>query len=122
MTTVLLLEDNADMLAMMSQVLEWGGYTVWGGRSGKEGIAHLAEAAQLPDIIISDLLMPGMDGIAFLRHLRGNPDWADIPFVMMSAYSSSAERHNAIQNGANDFLVKPFNLDDFQTVLNRWQR
>jgi CheY-like chemotaxis protein len=121
MTTILLLEDNADMLAMLSQVLEWGGYTVWGGRSGQEGIDCLANATRLPDIIISDLLMPGMDGIAFLRHVRENPDWADIPFVMMSAYTSNAERQNAIQNGANDFLVKPFNLEDFQAVLNRWQ-
>ncbi len=122
MTTILLLEDNADMLAMLSQVLEWGGYSVIGGRSGHEGIARLTEAHRLPDIIISDLLMPGMDGIAFLRQVRENPDWADIPFVMMSAYSSSAERQNAIQHGANDFLVKPFNLEDFQAVLNRWQR
>lgn len=123
MTTILLLEDNVDMLTMLSQVLEWGGYTVWGGRSGKEGIALLAEAAeQLPDIIISDMLMPLMDGIAFLGQVRDNPKWADIPFIMMSAYSSSAERQNAIQHGADDFLVKPFNLEDFQAVLNRWQR
>ncbi len=110
------------MLTMLSQVLEWGGYTVWGGRSGQEGIAQLAQAPQLPDIIISDLLMPGMDGIAFLRQLRDNPGWADIPFVMMSAHSSNTERHNAIQNGADDFLVKPFSLETFQAVLNRWQR
>ncbi|MGQ9886863.1 MAG: response regulator [Aggregatilineales bacterium] len=122
MTTILLLEDNANMLAMLSQVLEWGGYSVIGGRSGYEGIARLTEAHRLPDIIISDLLMPGMDGIGFLRQVRENPDWADIPFVMMSAYSSSDERQNAIQHGANDFLVKPFSLEDFQAVLNRWQR
>lgn len=122
MTTVLLLEDNADMLLMMSQVLEWGGYSVMGGRSGQEGIQLLENHSAMPDIIISDLLMPIMDGIAFLRAVRQNPDWADIPFVVMSAYSSAEDRHNALSNGADDFLVKPFTLEDFQAILNRWKR
>lgn len=122
MTTILLLEDNANMLAMLSQVLEWGGYSVIGGRSGHDGLALLTELSSPPDIIISDLIMPNMDGIAFLRHVRQNPNWANIPFVMMSAHSSNTERQNALRHGANDFLVKPFNLEAFQAVLDRWQR
>jgi two-component system chemotaxis response regulator CheY len=121
MTRVLLLEDNIDMLQMLTQVLEWGGYEVITGRSGREGIALLDDADLPPDLIISDLLMPDIDGLAFLDHVRAHPTWGNMPFIMMSAHSSSQERQAAADHGADDFLVKPFNLDDFQRILSRWE-
>ncbi len=120
MTRVLLLEDNPDMLTMLAQVLEWGGYEVAAGRDGNEGIAILQEADPLPAIIISDLSMPDMDGFGLLYHVRNTPEWANIPFVIMSAHSSPDDRRNALAQGADEFLVKPFNLEDFQRVLKRW--
>ncbi len=122
MTHILLLEDNADMLTMMSQVLEWGGYTVTAGRSGKEGVQLLADASHPPDLVVCDLLMPDMDGLAFLDYVRNHIHWSEIPVVMMSAHSSPQDRQGAIAHGANDFLVKPFNLEDFQKILAKWER
>jgi CheY-like chemotaxis protein len=55
-----------------------------------------------------------------LEQVRKNPQWAKLPFIIMSAHSSSDERRNAIERGADDFLVKPFSLEDFQKILNRW--
>lgn len=121
MTRVLLLEDNVDMLSMLTQVLEWGGYEVIGGRTGREGVALLEENAhRLPDIIISDLHMPDMGGLAFLDYVRGHEQWSEMPFVIMSAHSASQDRRQVEEHGANDFLIKPFNLDDFQAVLAKW--
>jgi CheY-like chemotaxis protein len=120
MTIVMLLEDNADMLAMLGQVLDWGGYQVWGARDGREGLRILEEQDSLPDIIVSDLRMPDLDAIAFLKRLRANPAWAKIPCVVMSAQISEEERQQARAAGANDFLIKPFMLADFQAILNRW--
>ena len=121
MTRVLLLEDNPDMLAMLGQVLEWGGYEVLKGRDGHEGVNLLQQTQPLPNVIISDLSMPVMDGFDLLRHVRGTPEWAEIPFVIMSAHSSPDDRRNALAQGADEFLVKPFSLEDFQRVLERWQ-
>jgi CheY-like chemotaxis protein len=121
MTRVLLLEDNPDMLAMLGQVLEWGGYEVLKGRDGKEGVALLQQTQPLPSVIISDLSMPSMDGVDLLRYVRDTPEWADIPFVIMSAHSSPDDRRSALEQGADEFLVKPFSLEDFQRVLRRWQ-
>jgi CheY-like chemotaxis protein len=121
MTCVLLMEDNADMLAMLAQVLEWGGYEVVKARDGNEGLQILASMDVLPGVIISDLSMPDLDGFAVLYEVRNTPAWATIPFVIMSAHSSSDDRRIALERGADDFLTKPFNLDDFQKVLGRWQ-
>ncbi len=120
MTLILLVEDNADMLMMLTQVLKWGGYEVISGRSGHEGLDRLDNAKQLPDLIISDLSMPDMNGLEFLGAVRSNPTWTHIPFVIMSAHSASDEANQALAQGADDFLVKPFNLDDFQRIINRW--
>lgn len=121
MTTVLLLEDNPDMLNMLAQVLEWGSYQVLCGRDGNEGIVLLRTANPLPDVIISDLSMPDLDGYGLLRYVRSTPEWAHIPFVIMSAHSSPDDRRSALQQGADEFLIKPFNLEDFQRVLQRWE-
>lgn len=122
MTSILLLEDNADMLNMLAQVLEWGGYEVIAGRSGQAGIDLLEAGAQLPDIIISDLLMPEMGGLEFLDYVRSNEHWADLPVIIMSAHSSSKDQQEAMQHGADDFLVKPFNLEDFNEILAKWEQ
>jgi CheY-like chemotaxis protein len=120
MPSILLLEDNADMLSMLSQVLEWNGHEVMAGRNGNEGMSLLSQATCTPGLIICDMQMPGMDGTEFLKHVRGNPAWSNIPFVMMSARSSSDERQSALSMGANGFLTKPFSIDDFNALLSEW--
>jgi CheY-like chemotaxis protein len=122
MALILLVEDNADMLMMLTQVLKWGGYEVITGRSGQEGLDQIDNTHQFPDLIISDLSMPDMNGLEFLDAVRSNPDWNHVPFVIMSAHSASDEANQALSHGADDFLVKPFNLDDFQKILNRWDQ
>ena len=120
MPSILLLEDNADMLTMLSQVLEWNGHEVLAGRNGNEGLSLLSKAANPPGLIICDMQMPGMDGTTFLEHVRATPAWAKIPFVMMSARSSDDERDNAMSLGADGFLTKPFGIDDFNALLTEW--
>jgi CheY-like chemotaxis protein len=121
MVRVLLLEDNPSMLAMLAQVLEWGGYEVITGRDGLEGIEILQTIDSLPAIIISDWSMPEMDGFELVHHIRTTPEWEHIPCVIMSAHSSPDDRRKALEQGADEFLEKPFNLEDFQQVLQRWE-
>ena len=117
MTTVLLLDDNPDMLKVLAQVLEWGGYEIMTGRNGKEGIDWLNRADDLPAVIVSDLSMPIMDGIALLKEVRGTPEWAHLPFVMMSA-QDALDGLDTLD--ANAYLIKPFQLEEFQQILHRW--
>lgn len=115
MSCILLVEDNFDMLYMLSQLLELTGHEVITGRSGEEGL-HVLNQRE-PALIISDLLMPRMSGFDFLTHVRSNPAWSHIPFVVMSAHNNESERSQLLQHGANGYLTKPFDLEELNAVL-----
>jgi CheY-like chemotaxis protein len=117
MTTVLLLDDNPDMLNVLAQVLEWGGYDIVTGRNGVEAIEYLERTSSLPAVIVSDLTMPNMNGAELLQTIRDTPGWAQIPFVIMSAQGALDDTEIA---DADAYLIKPFQLDQFQQVLHRW--
>lgn len=118
MTRILLLDDNTEMVTMLRLVLEQRGYEVIWGRHGEEGLKLLNQAKRNPDLIISNMLMPTMDGMAFLDHVRSNPDWASIPFVMMSAVTSEDRKRSTFEHGADAFLAKPFRYEDLNKTLN----
>lgn len=120
MPTILLLEDNADMLTMISQVLEWAGHQVITGRNGMEGLTQLSQSNEPPHLIICDIFMPGMDGVTFLKHVRNSAHWSRIPFILMSANDSDEDRQEAYEHGADGFLAKPFGLDDLNSLLESW--
>lgn len=117
MANILLVEDNADMRLLLREVLEWGGHAVNCGRNGTDGIDWLLATAQMPDLIISDLVMPGMDGFTFLQQVRGNPRWKNVRFVMMSANPHDDRLQIALNSGLDGVLPKPFSLDDLDEML-----
>lgn len=117
MTTVLLLEDNADMLKVLAMMLEESGYRVMAGRSVQEGMALMRLTHRIPDVIISDMVMPAQDGMNFLEQIRGLPELGSTPFILMSAYSSPEMQQKAFQLGADAFLNKPFNFDLLNNTL-----
>ena len=117
MLTILLLEDNPELSHMLRQILEWRGYVVLGGTSGNEGLALLGEADSPPDLIICDLIMPDMDGPTFLRTIRDDDRWSSIPFVVMSASDSAEMEEEALAQGAQGYLAKPFGLEDLDKLL-----
>ncbi|MBI5670206.1 MAG: response regulator [Chloroflexi bacterium] len=119
MANILLVEDNTDMRMLLREVLEWGGHQVACGRSGEEGLQTLVSAPAAPDLIISDLMMPGMDGIRFLREVRGNPHWSQVRFVMMSANPHDDRLQTAARHdGLDGVLPKPFSLEDLDAFLS----
>ncbi|NWG17646.1 MAG: response regulator [Chloroflexi bacterium] len=115
MTRVLVVDDSTDIVTLLRMVLEQRGYQVITGRDGREGLDLLYQVQ--PDAIISNLLMPHMDGIAFLDAVRSDPDWAGIPFIIASAMSSADYREMVFAHGANGFLPKPFHFNDLHNLL-----
>jgi DNA-binding response OmpR family regulator len=118
MTRILLLDDNIEMVTMLRLVLEQRGYEVVWGRHGDDGLKLLNQSKHNPDLIISNLLMPTMDGLAFLDRVRGNTNWSSIPFIMMSAISSEERKRAVFDHGADAFLSKPFRYEDLNKTLN----
>ncbi|MGH2386656.1 MAG: ATP-binding protein [Chloroflexota bacterium] len=102
---VLLADDNADMRAYLSRLLG-ARYTV---ESVADGAAALAAAREHPpDLLLTDVMMPGLDGIALLHALRVDPRTAALPVILLSARAGEEARVEGLEAGANDYLVKPF--------------
>ncbi len=106
---VLVVDDNADMRAYLVSMLgrEWSAYAV---NNGKEALAAIEKS--LPALIVTDVMMPVMDGFALLRALRASPQTAQIPVIMLSARAGEEAAIEGLEAGADDYLVKPFAARD----------
>jgi two-component system, chemotaxis family, chemotaxis protein CheY len=110
MTTILLLDDNSDILSLLEMVLNQQGYEVMSGRNGREGMDILKQG-MFPDLIISNFHMPQMDGLDFLEQVREHPRFRTIPFILLTAAPPVQWQQQASLLGANAFLPKPFKID-----------
>jgi CheY-like chemotaxis protein len=108
---VLVVDDNADMQHYVAGLIG-DTFAVATADNGVKALELIAR--QKPDLIISDIMMPQMDGLAFLKNLKENPDTASIPVVMLTALSNEESTINALQYGADDYLVKPFTGRDLK--------
>jgi class 3 adenylate cyclase/CheY-like chemotaxis protein len=103
--TVLVVDDLPQNVRLLDAVLAPRGFSVVGASSGEEALAFVHE--QVPDIVLLDIVMPGMDGYEVCRRLRQDPRTAFLPVVMITA-SGDQEKIAAIEAGADDFVTKPF--------------
>jgi PAS domain S-box-containing protein len=103
---VLVVDDNADMREYMRRLLAGRGYEV---EAVADGVAALEAARQRrPDLVLSDVMMPRLDGFGLLRTLRAEPALAEVPVVLLSARAGEEARVEGLDAGADDYLIKPF--------------
>ena len=105
--TILLVEDQHEMSAYIGSLLQ-PFYTIQVARNGLEALRILDEGSALPSLIISDVMMPEMDGFTLLSRLKAHEIYCRIPVVMLTALSDSGSRLNALNIGVDDYLTKPF--------------
>ncbi len=113
MKRVLIVEDDADIRASVSELLETEGYEVVGAVNGREALAQLRASAELPGVILLDLMMPDMDGYQFREQQLADDRLKDIPVVLMSAGGELGTKARAL--GVAGHLKKPF--FDLDTIL-----
>ena len=124
MKKILLIEDNRDVRETTADILELSGYAMVAVDSGRAGVeAALADA---PDLIICDIMMPGLDGYGVLHILGKRAETAGIPFIFLTARSEKADVRKGMNLGADDYLTKPFEetelLDAVETRLHKSDR
>lgn len=97
--------------------LEFNNYEVITAQNGVEALEILAGLERLPDIIISDIMMPEMDGYEFFKKVSENPDWNNIPFIFLTARSSSEDIRFGKLLGVDDYITKPFKEEDLLAII-----
>jgi two-component system sensor histidine kinase/response regulator len=112
---ILIVEDDLAMSSGIRDVLEMNGYRVQLAENGMQGLKTLEHFH--PDLIISDIMMPEMDGFEFLEEVRRNPRWAAVPFIFLTAKGQRPDIRAGKQLGADDYLVKSVDLEDLLVVV-----
>ena len=112
---VLIIEDNLEIRENTGEILELAGYDVEVAADGKEGTQTAIQFK--PDIIICDIMMPGLDGYGVLNILSRNPDTSTIPFIFLTAKSEPADIRKGMNLGADDYIVKPFDETDLLEAI-----
>lgn len=103
---VLVVDDDPQVLRLMRVNLELEGYDVVSAPDGEEALE--AVVSERPDVVVCDVMMPGVDGLTVLRNLRANPKTSKIPFVVVSAKAQRADVKAALDMGADRYITKPF--------------
>jgi CheY-like chemotaxis protein len=111
---VLIVEDSSDLRSLFARVLQRKGFRVYEASNGREALACLSESQ--PEVILTDVMMPEMDGLELIRHLRSRPSTAEIPVVVMTAAESDEAKREARRLRAADVLAKPV---EPRTLLER---
>ena len=101
-------EDDASIREIELYTLRSMGFEAGGFEDGNAFLAALK--AQSPELVILDIMLPGLDGVELLRRMKAAPDWADIPVIMATAKGAEYEKVQGLDLGADDYLVKPFGM------------
>lgn len=118
---ILLIEDEADLREEIADMLAFAGYLVYTASDGIEGLS-LAKALD-PALIVCDVMMPGLDGYDVLDMLRSGSEPNDVPFLFLTAKSAREDMRRGMNLGADDYLTKPFNMDELlEAVAARLER
>jgi two-component system, OmpR family, phosphate regulon response regulator PhoB len=120
-TSILIVEDDNDILNLLKYNLQSAGFDVLASDNGYDGL--VTAKRDLPELVVLDLMLPGMDGLEVCRELKRNPETRNIPVIMLTARGDEIDRIVGLELGADDYVVKPFSPREFilriKAVLRR---
>ena len=112
--TIMIVEDNIEILNYLRENLATD-YDILAAHHGQEALEIINN--DIPDIIITDLMMPVMNGIELTQHLKESLDTSHIPIIMLTAKSSMEEQIEGVDSGAEAYILKPFNMSYVRAVI-----
>lgn len=112
---ILIIEDEDDLRHELVDMLSFENFTVFDAANGKEGIK--IAYSQLPDLIICDIMMPGMDGMEVLNKIRSTPETFLTPFIFITALADRNFTRKAMELGADDYITKPFTIKELHAAI-----
>ncbi len=121
MTKIVVIEDEESVRENVLQILDSGNYEGVGAENGSEGLRLIR--SELPDLVVCDIMLPGMDGYAVLETLRRSPSTKTIPVILLTAKTDRDDMRRGMDLGADDYLTKPFRRTELlQAISTRLQR
>jgi two-component system phosphate regulon response regulator PhoB len=115
--SLMIVEDDEPLVELLRYNFESAGYAVETVMHGDEAEARLKEA--LPDLLIPDWMLPGLSGIELCRRLRQKPRTRSLPLIMLTARSEEPDRVRGFETGADDYVVKPFSVNELVARAGR---
>lgn len=113
---VLVIEDDKHIRGTLELWLQLEGFDVKVAENGPRGVEMARE--EKPDLVICDLLMPGINGYAVLSELRAHASTTNIPFILLTASAEKSERERGLAMGVTEFMTKPFDLKELLAAIN----
>src|SRR5918992_877021 len=121
---LLVVDDEPNLLRAVAATLRAEGYEVTTARSARDALTHVARS--VPDLVVSDIRMPGMDGYQLARSLRDSPRTSLVPIVFLTAKGETEDRVEGFRTGVDAYLTKPFEPEELlaviRSILNRVER
>jgi two-component system, cell cycle response regulator DivK len=118
MKKILIVEDHADMRELLTWQIELMGFMPIPAKHGREGVEKAV--AEQPNLILLDIMMPGMDGWEAARTLRANPETKDIPILAATALFRDSDLKSCLDAGCNGYIVKPFTFQELQGKVREY--
>ncbi len=113
--SILVVDDEPAICVVMGIILKLHGYVVYRAHNVSQAYSYLEETK--PDLIVADIMMPGVDGLTMIRQIKSKPELSDIPTVVLSALASEHDKEAALEAGATAFLAKPFTANELKDVI-----
>ena len=107
---VLVVDDEPNILLSLRYLMSRNGYEVCTASDGEAALEEMARA--VPDLVLLDVMMPKLDGLALCKKIRANPAWAGTRIVMLTARDRDSERRTGLAFGADDYITKPFSTKE----------
>lgn len=115
---ILTVDDSKTMREMVNTTLKEAGFEVIEAEDGQNALEVLQKNSKV-DLIITDIYMPKMDGIEFIKALRANPDYKFVPVIVLTTEAGSATKERGKEAGATGWVVKPFNPEKMLQIVNK---
>jgi twitching motility two-component system response regulator PilH len=112
---ILLVDDSKTELYFLSDLLSRQGFKVRTAENGDEALRRIAE--EKPDLILMDVVMPGLNGFQLTRTITRNPQYADVPVIMCTSKNQETDKVWGMRQGARDYVVKPVNPDELMQKI-----
>ncbi len=114
---ILLIEDDEHISLLLKLILERRGHVVTSCTDGRAARELIEGGAPVPNLILLDVLMPYLDGFELVGLIRALPEWKSVPIVMLTAKTSETDIERALEAGANDYIIKPFQPNELLARL-----